>query len=327
MKALNSFSGQVLTATTALLLPLFTWVLSSQFSTQPMITPLNDNMLNLNLRGRDFLIVGGMEGLGASLAKELNNRGGIVTVTGTSHGHFLQHLPRSIEQIHANTSTMRGAQDLATYILQGRKFDTVVFTGGFVPRPLVFASGEGSEEDIQTAYLSRFIILRELIKNEALVGRKRVYIVAYPGEDHMLTEYEDMWFGWPDHKTIPSYINTVLFNDGLIKEAARRYPDLKVFGVNPGFLSGRGASDLHWEQRHLLSRMFDWLFTIGIKSPEQYVRNALIQIIGSADLDTKSGAYINDKMEELPPKRWFQKESNRIHVWENSEKMVGMALG
>jgi len=326
MKILNSFSAQILTVFVAIMLPVMTWVTKTQVYTHPMITPLNDSELNAQLRGKEILVVGGTEGVGSALAHELHRRGSAITVTGADKSH-MKHLPRGIEFVHSNISTMRGAQDLGENLLKGRRFDTVVFAGGFVPRPLVFTKGEGIEEDLETSYLSRYIVLRELLKNEALVGRRRVYILAYPGEDRLLTEFEDMWFGWSDYKMIPSWVNTVLFNDALIKEAARRYPALTVLGVNPGFLSRGGANDVHWAHKGLFSRLAESILTLGVKSPESYARNTLVQIVASPDLENKSGSYISDKMEDLPPKRWFSKEANWKTVWENSEKVVGKALG
>jgi len=322
---MNSFFAQIAIVTVGLMLPLLSWKLKTQIDTHPMFPPLNDNDLSLHLRGKDILVVGGTEGIGAALAHELVRRGSQVTVTGATKDN-LRHLPKDIEFIHSNTSTMRGAQELGQ-TLQGRRFDTVVFAGGFVPRPLIFASGEGTEEDLQTTYISRFIVLQELIKNDAFVGRKRVYILAYPGDDRIMSGFEDMWFGWWDYNEVPFHIHTILYNDALIKEAARRYPDLKVFGVNPGFVTRGGASDIQFAEKNILSRIAERFLSLGIKSPHHYVRHTLLQIVASPDLDFHSGAYISDKCEDLPPKRWMQNEANRIKVWENSEKLVFKALG
>jgi len=322
---LNSFTGQVITVTVALLLPILSWVLKSHVDPHPLFPPLRDNDLNLHLRGKDILIVGGTEGIGAALAHELVRRGSVVTISGASKAN-VKYLPKEVEYIHSNTSTMRGAQELGQS-LQGRRFDTVVFAGGFVPRPLIFTKGEGAEEDLQTTYISRFIVLQELIKNDAFVGRKRVYILAYPGDDPMMSDFEDMWFGWTDYNDVAFHIHTIIFNDALIKEAAKRYPDLKVFGVNPGFITRGGASDIQFAEKNIFSRALERFLTLGIKSPEYYVRHTLVQILASPDLEFHSGAYISDKCEELPPKRWMKKEENRIKVWENSEKLVFKALG
>jgi len=325
-EVMNTFSAQIITVTVGLLLPVLSWLLYAQTNTNPIFPLMNDAQLTANLRGKDTLVIGGTEGIGAAIANELAKHGASLTVTGAAVDNQM-YLPRGSEFIRSNISTLRGAQELGSQLLRGRQFDTVLFVGGFVPRPLIFKMAEGYEEDLHTSYLSRFIILQELIKNDAFVGRKRAYILAYPGDDRMMASFEDMWFDWTDYKDIPSWLNTVLFNDALVKEAARRHPELRIFGVNPGFVTRDGASGIQWSEKSLLMRALERLLTIGVKSPEYYARHSLVQIVASPDLEFKSGAYINDKCEELPPKRWMSKEVNRMQVWDNSVKIVQKALG
>jgi len=330
MKQLSKYSFNThLFFLIGVILPFLSWLMKGRVYSPPMFEPLGDEQLSSELKGKEILVVGGLEGIGASLVRELHRRGSLVTATGAD-GDRTRYTPKGVEVIVGNASTMRGAQELGRQLGE-RQFDTVVFSGGFVPRPLLFTKGEGAEEDLETSYLSRFIVLQELINSRALMGRKRVYVLGYPGEDRMLSAYDDMWFSWNDYKQIPYYLNTVLFNDALVKEAARRYPGLAVFGINPGFLSSASASDVQWEKKNILSRMFgsiiEWFLTMGIKSTDAYVHNTLVQIIAAPGLDGKSGTYINDKLEDLPPKRWFSKLENRIQVWENSEKLITKALG
>jgi len=311
----------------ALLIPLAAYFArpSAPKSTFPLLS--EDGLKNV-LYGKEILVVGGTDGVGGALTHALVKRGAAVTVTGSSP-EIARKLPRgSVDFIKSNVSTMRGAQELAGHLLRGRKFDTVVFCGGFVPRPLIFGAGEGGgEEDLATSYLSRFIILNELVRNHALTGRKRVYVLAYPGDDPMLSVFEDMKFDWSDYKEIPRHLNTVLFNDAMIKEAARRFPDIRVYGVNPGFLSHGAATDIHAARHGIVTRTMESLAGLVIKSPERYAEKTLIQIIASPELHMYNGEYISDTLELLPPKRWFSKEQNRVSVWENSEKLVYQALG
>jgi hypothetical protein len=320
---MNSFAAQISIVMVGLLLPLLSWGLIGS-SSNPMFPMLSDDELTNQLKNKDVLIVGGTEGIGAAVVHELTRRGSHVTVTGASKA---RHLPKHVDFVQSNLSTMRGAMELGVIMLQGRQFDTVIFSGGFVTRPLLFLKGEGDAEDLQTSYISRFIILNALIKNNGLKGRKRVYILAYPGDDNIVSNFEDQWFAWPDYKDVPFHVNTLLYNDALVKEAARRFPDLKVFGVNPGFISPEGGSDLQHLSRSLPMRIMEYLLAIAIKTPTQYVRKSLVQILAAPDLEFKSGSYISDRCEELAPKQWMSKEANRVQVWDNSETLVYKALG
>jgi NAD(P)-dependent dehydrogenase (short-subunit alcohol dehydrogenase family) len=318
------YNKQTVWFTLAFLLPLFAWSLSrgSTF-TKDSFPLLSEDGLRTVLQGKEFLVVGGGEGVGAAIVNSLVRRGASVTATGTHPSNGL----KGVDFIKANISTMRGAQELGDHLAKTRQFDTVLFASGFVPRPILTGRVEGYEEDLETSYLSRFIILNELIRANALIGRKRVYLLAYPGDDPMLASFEDSWFDWQDYKEIPRYVNTVSFNDALVKEAARRFPDLRVYGVNPGFISRSGGSDLHDVHKGLVLSALDRMTSMFMRSPTQYADKILIQILASPELHLHNGAYISEKFQELPPKKWMSKESNRMLVWDNSEKLVGKALG
>jgi len=310
----------------ALLVPLFAYVFSrGSTSTKDSFPLLSEDGLRTVLEGKEFLVVGGSEGIGAEVVNSLAKRGAFVIATGATAPH---HVPKGVDFIKANISTMKGAQDLGARLAKtGRKFDTVLFASGFVPRPVLSGRVEGFEEDLQSSYLSRFIILKELIRSNVFAGRKRVYLLAYPGEDPLLAGYDDSWMDWHDYKEIPRYVNTVSFNDALVKEAARRFPDLRVYGVNPGFVSKDGGSDLLTVHKGLFASAFDKLTSLMLRSPRQYADKILIQILASPELHLHNGAYISEKFQELPPKKWMSKESNRMLVWDNSEKLVMQALG
>jgi NAD(P)-dependent dehydrogenase (short-subunit alcohol dehydrogenase family) len=322
---INWNSRQTMLFAIALLLPVLAWMTRGSTFTKDSFPLLSEDGLKTVLQGKEMLVVGGTEGIGGAIVDALVRRGAQVTTTG-SHPST-RHLPKGVDFIKANVSTMRGALELGGHLGKNRKFDTVVFAGGFVPRPILSGRVEGFEEDLETSYLSRYIILNELIRLGALIGRKRVYILGYPGEDPMLADYDDSWFDWSDYKEIPRYVNTVSFNDALVKEAARRFPDLRVYGINPGFISRDGASEIHTVHKGLFASMFDSFTSMFMRSPYQYANKILIQIIASPELHQHNGIYISEKFQELPPKKWMSVEKNRIGVWENSERLVSKALG
>ena len=325
---LDQKNRQLLMWMSLLILPILAWMSRSQggLYNKPVATTLDEQQLKSMLEAKEILVVGGTEGIGAELVRSLDKRGSYVTVTGADDSN-VKYLPKGIHFFKGNLSTMRGAEDLVKRTLHGRTFDTVVFCGGFVPRPILTGRVENFVEDLETSYLSRFIVLKELIKQKAFVGRKRIYLLGHPGDDPMLSQFEDMWFDWSDYKEIPRYVNTLLFNDALVKEVAKRYPDLAVFGVNPGFMSRGAASDVLPVTKDWISFGIEHLASLAMKSPHQYVERTLIHLIASPDLQTKSGIYISDSMFELPMKKWFANERNREAVWDHSETLVFKALG
>jgi hypothetical protein len=309
----------------ATIFPLIAWMFSwnnAQKSPNPIIRSLDDQNLHRLLSGLQILVIGGNEEIGAALAQSLQKYGSIVTVTSPS-----PQVSYEVTHIQANLSTMRGAMDLSNQ-LRDRTFDTVVFAGGFVFRPLIGRKRGLNEEDLHTSYLSRFILINKFMEDKILNGRRRIYLLGYPGDDKMISQYEDQWFGWPDPTIISPTVNTVLFNDALIYEAAKRFPDVHVFGANPGFLS-EGKVEMPQPKMHhsLFSTCVEAMLKWIAKSPEEYVKTTLLPLIASPELSDKTAIAFNDRFEELPMKKWFSQEKNRQRVWENSEFLVEKALG
>jgi len=328
MTILNRPGQQLMVVLIAMFLPIGAYLYRAHSHVKPVIQMLNENNIHETLKGLEILVVGGTEDVGSALVSSLNRRGSVVTTTGPyppQEGlHWTRLVPKGVEYIQANLSTMRGALELS-YKLEGRSFDTVVFASGFIPRPLIARKGEADEEDLESSYLSRFIILNELVRINGLHGRKRIFLLGYPGDDKMISRYEDQWFGWPDPMIIPPTVNTILFNDALIHEAAKRFPDLHVFGVNVGFLTRGGIKELPLSRKSISSLILETLLSLVIRTPHQLVEKSILPLIAAPELDSKYAVAYSSNLEELPMKQWFSQEKNRQRVWENSEYLVQKA--
>jgi len=284
----------------------------------------NEEELRETLQGKSFLIVTGTKGVGGALVDSLSKLGGNVVTTGRSWPKDRQ-IPENVEFIKADLGTMRSCQDFARNKLEGRTFDTVVFTIGIITRPELTRTSEGLEEDLSVSYLSRFAMIHELIQNSALVGRKRVYIFGFPGQEIEPTSVEDMNFEHTTYKQWPAHMNTVVFNEVLVYELARRHSELHVFGLNPGILP-TGIRDNFYGGPTILSKVAETAIRWTMPSAEQFVENTVIQLLAAGEYDDKSGICFSRKGEELPIPKWVSNEKNRAEVWSTSEGLISKAL-
>jgi NAD(P)-dependent dehydrogenase (short-subunit alcohol dehydrogenase family) len=275
------------------------------------------------LKDKQFLIVGGTKGIGAALAKSLTDRGALVTVAGRSKS---EETPEKAEFIKADVSSMKNAQELVQSQLKGRKFDTVVMTVGIITRSTLTRTPEGIEEDLAVSYLSRFVVLNELIKAKAIEGRKRVFIMGYPGEDITPTSVEDMNFETTPYKQFPAHFNTVSFNEALVHELARRNTDLHVFGLNPGLIRTGIRDNVHGGESSILGRVLETLIGWTNMNTDKYAERTLIPIMASPVLDTKTGTSFSKKGVEIAPAKWVATPGNPEKAWEASQALLNKVV-
>jgi NAD(P)-dependent dehydrogenase (short-subunit alcohol dehydrogenase family) len=277
-----------------------------------------------NVEGKDFLIVGGTKGIGHALMESLSRRGARVTITGRS---VPTNLPKNISFIKSDVSTLKASRDLVRESLKGRTFDTVVFTVGIMSSPQLKRTSEGLEEDLATSYMSRFVIVNELLKVNALVGRKRVFIMGYPGVGSTPTNLDDINFEHTEYSVLHAHLNTVVFNEALVYELAKKRKDIHVFGLNPGIIPTGIRDNLHGGGKTLIGRVVEFLISLVMPTAEQYVERVVLPLVASPQLQKKTGVCFTKYGSVAPMHTWMADAKNRRKVWEASEKLMVKVLG
>jgi hypothetical protein len=304
-------------------------MLSSWKSKKKSFKPLTKEEIKSSLSNKDILVIGGTKGIGAALVRELGTTGNAkVTFTGRAcTDKSLLEIPEA-KFISCDLSTVGLAREFVRDKLEGKQFDTVIFCLGIVNKPKIVRNVEGIEEDMATSYLSRFVILTELIRANSMTGRKRVYNFGYPGNHNGPYNLDDINFDKTEtkYKQLQAHINPVLFNDALVYEVKRRYPELETFGVNPGLV--HRSAHRHQEEEDGPSPSFaNWLLDsmIGLFhiSTEEYVEKVGIHLIAKPESHSPCSFLHNG--EEQSPLGWISDEKNRIKCWELSEELVERA--
>lgn len=251
-----------------------------------------------SLRGRRAIVVGGTGGVGRAVSQALAARGAQVTVVGQT---FRDADIANISFVQADLSLLKDAERVARE-LSAEQADLLVFTTGIFAAPKRQVTAEGIERDMAVSYLNRLVMLRNLaprLGTQRIDGslHARVFIMGYPGTGQL---------GTPDdlnsdraYKVMAAHMNTVAGNEALVVNSAHRYPDLGVFGLNPGLIKSSIRSNLMGADS-LKHRIMEWLIGKLAPSADDYAAR-ILPLLVSPDLDQRSGVFFNRKAQAILP--------------------------
>lgn len=245
----------------------------------------------LPIRGRKVAIIGGTGGLGRALALSIARHGGDVVVVGRT---FRDAGVPNLTFLQADLDSMREARRVGQAL--SAEVDTVVFTTGIIAAKKREETAEGLERDMAVSYLSRFVITRELaprlVAQARTAGRRpRVFIMGFPGTDSK-ANVDDL-MGEKRYSAMEVHMNTVVGNEVLVLDSAKRYPELDVFGLNPGLIKTDIRSNL-LGAGSLKHRVVEWFIGLLSASPEDYA-GRIVPLLFAPELEQRSGAMFNNK--------------------------------
>jgi NAD(P)-dependent dehydrogenase (short-subunit alcohol dehydrogenase family) len=265
----------------------------SKFSGVPLHDWQPQHSVDARADGWHAAVIGGTGGLGRALARWLAARGARVTVVGQT---FRDGGVERLEFIHADLSLLSQGQRVAE-ALPAEQLDLLVFTTGTFSTPQRETTAEGIERDLATSYLNRFVMLRTLaprlgIGRATSASPARVFVMGFPGTQRP---------GDPDdlnsergYERMAAHMNTVAANEALVLHAARSWPQLRAFGLNPGLVKTNIRAKLHGGSETLRFKIVEAVIGLLTPTAEQYA-DRLGPVIVAADLDRRSGVHFNAK--------------------------------
>jgi NAD(P)-dependent dehydrogenase (short-subunit alcohol dehydrogenase family) len=275
----------------------------------------------LKLDGMRIAVLGGTGGLGRALSHVLAARGASVTVVGqTFRDAGVPHL----EFLQADLSLMREAKRVGQ-ALPAETLDLVLFTTGIFAAPKRQETAEGLERDMAVSYLSRLRILREigprLGRGRATPTKPRVFIMGFPGAGQAGT-LADL-NSEKSYSAMPVHMNTVAGNEMLVLDAAKRYPQLNVFGLNPGIIK-TNIRDNFLGAGSFKSRLVESLIGLLNVNADTYAAR-IAPLLVSPDLEGHSGAMFNQKGDAVLPSPKLSDESHVNAFLAASEALASRA--
>jgi NAD(P)-dependent dehydrogenase (short-subunit alcohol dehydrogenase family) len=252
---------------------------------------------SLDLEGIKVAIVGGTAGLGRAISRLMASRGARVIVVGQT---FRDAGAPGIEFMRADLSLMREASRVGV-ALPAETLDIVIFTTGIFAGPKRETTADGIERDLAVSYLNRVVILRELAPRlgtarTAARMKPRVFVMGFPGTGQ--AGVVDDLNAEKSYRAFPAHMTTVAGNEVLVLDAARRYPHVAVFGLNPG-LQKTGIRKNFWGDG-LTSRFMEWMIGLFTPGPETYAQR-IVPLLVSPDLEAHSGAMFDQKGNAILP--------------------------
>jgi NAD(P)-dependent dehydrogenase (short-subunit alcohol dehydrogenase family) len=252
---------------------------------------------SVSAAGLKAAVIGGTGGIGRAISRQLAAKGADVVVVGQT---FRDENAPGISFMRADLSLMREAKRVAAELPAGL-FDIVVFTTGIMAGPKREVTAEGLERDLAVSYLSRFVILNEIAprlgKNRARAeARPRIFVMGFPGTEQK-ADAGDL-NSEHSYKRMAVHANTVAGNEVLVVEAARRFPDVDVFGLNPGMVKTNIRENFFGSRMALA--VVEALTGFMMVAPEVYAER-MVPLLVSRHLDGRSGAMFNNKAQAILP--------------------------
>ncbi|MEM9554253.1 MAG: SDR family NAD(P)-dependent oxidoreductase [Acidobacteriota bacterium] len=243
------------------------------------------------MNGQRAAIVGGTSGLGRAIARWLAAQGATVTVVGRT---FRDRGTDGIDFIQADLSTVAEQRRVATQ-LPAEDLGLLVFTTGILSPKRRETSDDGVEIDLAVSYLSRFVILRGVAESLGanLEARARVFVMGAPGSN-VAGNPSDL-NSEERYAQLAAHTQTVAANEALVLDATSRYPEIGVYGLNPGLVAtGDIRAPFLGGSDSLRFKVVEWLIGKLSPSADEYAARIGPTLV-AAELDAESGLIFDSR--------------------------------
>ena len=221
------------------------------------ITPIS-NAAHLHLQGRRALVVGGTRGVGRGIALTLSKGGASVTVVGRDTHKIVHEIqaiaPVGSDQVFtsysADLSTVTGSRQLVETLVETepQQYDYVFFTVGCWPTYNMPFTPDGIERVVALDLVSHHVIFTGLATHNMLTPGARVMNTIASTQNfpfQTMSRVQKRLVESTKYQR-PGMIPFTLFpvaiaGDAWLREASKRFPDVKFVGMFPGIVS----SDLY----------------------------------------------------------------------------------
>ena len=262
--------------------------------------------------GKRVAAVGGTGGIGQAISRKLAAQGARVTVVGQ---RFRDEGTKGLEFLKADLGSMNEALRVAR-ALKAESPDLWLLTTGIFAGPKREATAEGLEKDMAVSFLSRLAMIRELgadwtSPRPAGERRPRVFVMGAPGTGHV-GALDDL-NAEQKYESMKVHMNTVAGNEALVHVAAKRYPGVAFFGLNPGLIKTNIRANVLGGQGSFRFKAVESLIGFFTPSTEDYA-DLMVPLLLSPELDAHSGALFNARARPI--------ERSEGMTLEHAEKLI-----
>jgi len=273
--------------------------------------------------GRKVAIFGGTGGLGRAISEALIQKGAAVTVL----GRVLKDAPHPGRTfVAADFSSLVQTRDVAQR-LAAETFDAILLTHGIFASRVREVTPEGLEKDLATSALSRWVIVRETAgrlgrQRPAGGKRPRLFVWGFPGGERQL-DFTDVQSA-RNYRWSTAHGNTVVINEALVRDTVTKFPEVDVFGMNPGIIKTNIMAGV-LGQSSLVLRVQQALVGLLFQSAETYAKK-IAPLVVHPELEHRSGALFNRHAKPIEPNPWLLAADNSARVAAAADALVASVL-
>jgi len=192
--------------------------------------------------------------------------------------------------------------------------DLIVQTAGLIPNDIKMTH-EGIEETFAVSYLTRFLVIRELLHLLLKSDDKLLFIVAGAGQRGKIY-FDDINFARRKFSPIAVIKQFQQCNDAHVLYLSEVYADLKVYCYNPGLVDTGIHNGWPFPFGFLMRRIAKHLF---MKRPEKAAQKPLDIISGVVH---KDAVLINSKGNKINPSTPLTDSSYLCRVLDMSNALI-----
>lgn len=218
--------------------------------------------------------------------------------------------------MQADLQTIKAMKKVAADVASPASIDTVVFTTGIIAPFNYTTTPDGIEIDLAVSYLSRRVILDELVAR-GLKGR--VFIMGFSGEDVSLVPPLN---GNPEkYSLMEQHMNTIVANDALVLGYRARSKNVAVYGLNPGMLASDIRSNLYvgFPMKYV-GIVLEALLSLTCPSTDDYAE-AILPTIAAKELPANV-SFFNPHGEAIRTSPFLSDPKNVELIFAETDKLI-----
>lgn len=274
---------------------------------------------DINVQDMNVAIIGGTNGIGQAISRKLIEDGAKVTVVGRTLRED-DETSQKIQFIKTTDLGLVAEADRVSTELNRLNAKTplthVIFTTGILAAPNREETIEGIEKDMATSYLSRFVILNNLVPNlkqsfqleitdndnkirSEVTLKPRVFVMGFPG-NQSLGDPEDLNSLKTPYKPMQTHYNTVGANEALVINSVKENQNVNTFGLNPGIIQTGIRSNYMGEG--WMSSILEWIISKTTQEATTYA-NKVVPLLWAPELEKYNGSMFNNNAEFILPSK------------------------
>lgn len=289
----------------------------------------------VSLRGKNVLVVGGTDGIGAAAALKFSQLGASVTIGGRNKQNGAAMVEKmmaaspckDVAQFHYLPVDITVMADVKRFAreyteLNREGLHTLLVTAGGLNVGPRRTTVEGIEHNFALSYLGRFLVINRLLPLLLRSGDGgRVMSVLSAGSGRAIEDLDDLQMAKPGaYSKLRAVGYNAILNDFMMEELTQQHRNMSFFHLYPGAVGTNIMVNSKVPLGSFITLFAGWLTT----SPEDYAE-VVVHIATSPEYGPeRSGIGLNQNGEDVRKHKFLQTPGAREKIWNTSAQLSGL---